>query len=225
MAGGVLNAINTRLDARNIATILRHSEAKIFFVDYEYVPLASETLRLLRMELKECSMVEDSMPLVIVIDDIDTPTGVRLGKWEYELLINQGNPQYHGEELEDEWDAIALNYTSGTTANPKGVVYSHRGAFLSTISAILEAIKNLVSVQKFTTDSKCSIDFDPYALTIRDYHTRQTLLRCDSTGDLYPLHVVASAFALLTNNHSPLWHQRLGHPGDAIIQTLSSRGL
>ncbi|PWA79466.1 AMP-binding, conserved site-containing protein [Artemisia annua] len=136
MAGGVLNAINTRLDARNIANILRHSEAKIFFVDYEYVPLASETLRLLRTELKECSIVEDDMPLVIVIDDIDTPTGVRLGQWEYEQLINHGNPQYHGEELEDEWDAIALNYTSGTTSNPKGVVYSHRGSFLSTMSLI-----------------------------------------------------------------------------------------
>ncbi|GKA53712.1 ribonuclease H-like domain-containing protein [Tanacetum coccineum] len=77
---------------------------------------------------------------------------------------------------------------------------------------------------KFTTDNKCSIDFDPYGFTVRDYHTRQTLLRCDSTGDLYPLHVAASAFALLTNNHS-LWHQRLGHPGDNVIQTLSSRGL
>ncbi|GJS92021.1 ribonuclease H-like domain-containing protein [Tanacetum coccineum] len=80
------------------------------------------------------------------------------------------------------------------------------------------------TVRKFTTDNKCSIDFDPYGFTIRDYHTRQTLLRCDSTGDLYPLHIAASAFALLTNNHS-LWHQRLGHPGDAVIQTLSSRGL
>ncbi|GJW18774.1 ribonuclease H-like domain-containing protein [Tanacetum coccineum] len=85
-------------------------------------------------------------------------------------------------------------------------------------------IKNLVFVRKFTTDNKCPIDFDPYGFTVRDYHTRQTLLRCDSTGDLYPLHVVASAFALLTNNHS-LWHQRLGHPGDNVIQTLSSRGL
>ncbi|GJV93967.1 ribonuclease H-like domain-containing protein [Tanacetum coccineum] len=76
-------------------------------------------------------------------------------------------------------------------------------------------IKNLVSVRKFTTDNKCFIDFDPYGFTVRDYHTRQTLLRCDSTGDLNHLHVVvASAFALLTNNHS-LWHQRLGHPGDA----------
>nr|GEV83206.1 ribonuclease H-like domain-containing protein [Tanacetum cinerariifolium] len=67
--------------------------------------------------------------------------------------------------------------------------------------------------RKLTTDNKCSIDFDPYGFTIRDYHTRQTLLRCDSTGDLYPLRVAASAFALLINNHF-LWHQRLGHPGD-----------
>ncbi|GJQ96015.1 ribonuclease H-like domain-containing protein [Tanacetum coccineum] len=76
-------------------------------------------------------------------------------------------------------------------------------------------IKNLVSVRKFTTDNKCSIDFDPYGFTIRDYHTRQTLIHCDSTGDLYPLHVAASAFALLTNNHS-LWHQRLSHPDDNL---------
>ncbi|GKD38726.1 ribonuclease H-like domain-containing protein [Tanacetum coccineum] len=75
-------------------------------------------------------------------------------------------------------------------------------------------IKNLVSIRKFTTDNK---------FTVRDYHTRQTLLRCDSTGNLYPLHV-AAAFALLNNNHS-LWHQRLGHPGDNVIQTMSSRGL
>nr|GEW87083.1 ribonuclease H-like domain-containing protein [Tanacetum cinerariifolium] len=70
------------------------------------------------------------------------------------------------------------------------------------------------TVRKFTIDNKCSIDFDPYGFTVRDHHTRQTLLRCDSTGDLYPLHVSASAFALLTNNHF-LWHQHLGHPGDA----------
>nr|GEV36391.1 ribonuclease H-like domain-containing protein [Tanacetum cinerariifolium] len=70
------------------------------------------------------------------------------------------------------------------------------------------------TVRKFTTDNKCSIDIDPYGFTVRDYHTRQTLLHCDSTGDLYPLHVAASAFALLTNNHS-FWHQRLGHPSDA----------
>ncbi|XP_076959474.1 trans-cinnamate:CoA ligase, peroxisomal-like [Bidens hawaiensis] len=130
MAGAVLNAINTRLDAKNIATILLHSEAKVFFVDYQYVPIASEELRLVVASNK------DAMPLVIVIDDLHKPTGVRLGNLEYEKLIDHGNPRYPGEDVEDEWDAIALNYTSGTTSAPKGVVYSHRGAFLSTMSLI-----------------------------------------------------------------------------------------
>ncbi|GJW43304.1 ribonuclease H-like domain-containing protein [Tanacetum coccineum] len=98
----------------------------------------------------------------------------------------------------------------------------YRPLHLKNVLVTPNIIKNLVSVRKFTTDNKCSIDFDTYGFTVRDYHTRQTLLRCDSTGDLYPLHVAASAFALLTNNHS-LWHQRLGHPGDNVIQTLSSR--
>ncbi|GKA87064.1 butyrate--CoA ligase AAE11, peroxisomal-like protein [Tanacetum coccineum] len=136
MAGAVLNAINTRLDAKNIATILRHSEAKVFFVDYEYVPIASEALRLLVAGFKDTSSAQQAMPLVIVIDDINKPTGVRLGKLEYEQLIHHGNPRYPGEDVEDEWDSIALNYTSGTTSDPKGVVYSHRGAFLSTMSLI-----------------------------------------------------------------------------------------
>nr|GEV29480.1 butyrate--CoA ligase AAE11, peroxisomal-like [Tanacetum cinerariifolium] len=136
MAGAVLNAINTRLDAKNIATILRHSEAKVFFVDYEYVPIASEALRLLVAGFKDTSSAQQAMPLVIVIDDINRPTGVRLGKLEYEQLIHHGNPRYPGEDVEDEWDSIALNYTSGTTSDPKGVVYSHRGAFLSTVSLI-----------------------------------------------------------------------------------------
>ncbi|GKA66081.1 ribonuclease H-like domain-containing protein [Tanacetum coccineum] len=101
---------------------------------------------------------------------------------------------------------------------------SYRTLHLENVIVTPNIIKNLVSVRKFTTDNKCFIDFDPYGFIIRDYHTRQTLLRCDSTGDLYPLHIAASAFALLTNNHY-LWHQRLGHPGDNVIQTLSSRGL
>ncbi|GJW05781.1 ribonuclease H-like domain-containing protein [Tanacetum coccineum] len=90
----------------------------------------------------------------------------------------------------------------------------YRPLHLRNVLVTPNIIKNLVSVQKFTTDNKCSIDFDPYGFTVRDYHTRKTLFRCDSTGDLYPLHVASSAFALLTNNHS-LSHQRLGHPSDA----------
>ncbi|KAL3630367.1 hypothetical protein CASFOL_023351 [Castilleja foliolosa] len=130
MAGAVLNTINTRLDAKNISTILKHSEAKLFFIDYEYVPVARDALRLLMAD-------GASMPLVVVIDNITGPTGIRLGELEYEHLVSHGNPEYTPEEIADEWDPITLNYTSGTTSEPKGVVYSHRGAYLSTLSLIL----------------------------------------------------------------------------------------
>ncbi|XP_047972770.1 trans-cinnamate:CoA ligase, peroxisomal-like [Salvia hispanica] len=136
MAGAVLNAINTRLDAKTIATILKHSEAKIFFIDYEFVPVARDALRLLMASLPQADAAA-SMPLVVVIDDIDTPTGIRLGELEYEALVSQGNPRFVPEEIADELSPIALNYTSGTTSAPKGVVYSHRGAYLSTLSLIL----------------------------------------------------------------------------------------
>lgn len=128
MAGAVLNTINTRLDSKNIATILKHSGPKIFFVDYQYIQLASEAIN---------HMAMSSMPLLVVIDDVDSPTGVKLGELEYEMLIHRGNPGFIPGEIRDEWDPIALNYTSGTTSAPKGVVYSHRGAYLSTLSLIL----------------------------------------------------------------------------------------
>ncbi|MCL7047416.1 hypothetical protein MKW94_017692 [Papaver nudicaule] len=139
MAGAVLNAINTRLDANNIATILKHSEAKVFFVDYEYVPVASEAMRLLCDSLGSTNS-QSLTPLVIVIDDVDSPKGIRLGELEYENLLTHGNPNYvpFSDQVLDEWDAITLNYTSGTTSAPKGVVYSHRGSYLSTKSLILQ---------------------------------------------------------------------------------------
>ncbi|KAL5076949.1 hypothetical protein RYX36_015933 [Vicia faba] len=135
MAGAVLNTINIRLDAKNIATILRHAESKVFFVDYEFVSKAKDALRILMEEKDQQNY--SSLPLVIVIDDINTPTGIRLGELEYEEMVHRGNPNYIQEEIEDEWSPIALNYTSGTTSEPKGVVYSHRGAYLSTLSLIL----------------------------------------------------------------------------------------
>ncbi|KAI3880563.1 hypothetical protein MKX03_008827 [Papaver bracteatum] len=139
MAGAVLNAINTRLDANNIATILKHSEAKVFFVDYQYVPVASEAMRLLCDSLGS-TISRSSIPLVIVIDDVDSPNGIRLGELEYENLLLSGNPNYVPfiDQILDEWDPITLNYTSGTTSAPKGVVYSHRGSYLSTKSLILQ---------------------------------------------------------------------------------------
>ncbi|KAK6793364.1 hypothetical protein RDI58_006817 [Solanum bulbocastanum] len=131
MTGAVLNTINTRLDAKNIAIILKHSEAKVFFVDFEYLEIAKKALELI------ATSKMTRIPLVVVIDDIDSPTGIRLGELEYEQLVHQGNPSYVPKEITDEWDPITLNYTSGTTSEPKGVVYSHRGAFLSTLSLLL----------------------------------------------------------------------------------------
>ncbi|GKB21569.1 ribonuclease H-like domain-containing protein [Tanacetum coccineum] len=133
----------------------------------------------------------------------------------------------HTSSLNRNFHSIIVENRSSIPVTHSGHVQipnPYRLPHLRNVLVTPNIIKNLVLVRKFTTDNKCSIDFDPYGFTVRDYHTRQTLIRCDSTGDLYPLHVAASAFALLTNNHS-LWHQRLGHPGDAVIHTLSSRGL
>ncbi|KAF8030342.1 hypothetical protein BT93_E2706 [Corymbia citriodora subsp. variegata] len=130
MVGAVLNTINTRLNAANIATILRHSGAKVFFVDCMHMLVARQALAML-------SATGYCIPSVIDIDDIDSPTDVRMGDFEYEDLVRKGDAAYVPEELRDEWDPIALNYTSGTTSEPKGVVYSHRGAYLSTLSLIL----------------------------------------------------------------------------------------
>ncbi|XBI96975.1 hypothetical protein VPH35_033189 [Triticum aestivum] len=132
MAAAVLNTINTRLDAKAVAVILRHAQTKVLFVDYEYVRLAHDALQI----------VADAgapVPLVAVIDDIDRPTGVRLGlfKLEYEALVSKGDPAAELPSLEDEWDAVVLNYTSGTTSAPKGVVSSHRGAYLNTMGQLL----------------------------------------------------------------------------------------
>jgi acyl-CoA synthetase (AMP-forming)/AMP-acid ligase II len=137
MAGAVLNTVNTRLDANAVATILRHSGAKLFFVDHDYVRLAGDALRILAAAEAEAG-THVVVPLVAVIDDIDAPTGTRLGELEYEALVAHGDPGAELPELADEWDAVTLNYTSGTTSAPKGVVYSHRGAYLSTTSLLLQ---------------------------------------------------------------------------------------
>jgi len=127
MAGCVLNAINTRLDAASVAFMLEHGEAKLFVVDREFVAIAAAAVSQLKRKLE-----------VIDVDDpiYDGP-GERLGALDYERFIAQGSPDFDWSRPGDEWDAIALNYTSGTTGNPKGVVYHHRGAYLNAVSNIL----------------------------------------------------------------------------------------
>jgi fatty-acyl-CoA synthase len=120
MLGAVLNALNTRLDAAAIAFMLEHGGAKILITDREFSATVAAALKLLK-----------NKPLVIDYDDKEFPqTGSRLGKIDYEKFLKTGDPDFTWKMPDDEWDAIALNYTSGTTGNPKGVVYHHRGAAL-----------------------------------------------------------------------------------------------
>ena len=126
MAGAVLNALNTRLDAATIAFILEHGEAEALITDTEMAPVIREVLALLGRDL-----------LVIDVDDPEGPGGERLGGLDYEALLAEGSPDAVPIFPADEWQAIALNYTSGTTGNPKGVVYHHRGAYLAAVGNIL----------------------------------------------------------------------------------------
>jgi len=120
MTGAVLNTLNTRLDAGIIAFSLNHGEAKVLITDREFA-------KTIKPALAQCK----TKPLIIDYDDPEfSGEGERLGAMEYEAFIASGSEDYERAAPDDEWDAIALNYTSGTTGNPKGVVYHHRGAYL-----------------------------------------------------------------------------------------------
>ena len=122
MAGAVLNTLNIRLDAATISFILDHGEAKVLITDKEF----SETI-------KEAIQLCVSKPRVIDINDTLANEGDLIGEMDYEDFIDDGDPNYNWKLPDDEWQAISLNYTSGTTGNPKGVVYSHRGAYMNSI--------------------------------------------------------------------------------------------
>ena len=119
LSGAVLNAINCRLDAEGIAFILRHGESRVLLVDGEFSGLALRAIALL-----------EQAPLVVRIDDLATPGETTIGTLDYEAFLAEGDPAFEGVWPLDEWDPIALNYTSGTTGDPKGVVPSHRGTYL-----------------------------------------------------------------------------------------------
>ncbi|NIY81310.1 acyl-CoA synthetase [Celeribacter sp. HF31] len=127
MAGAVLNTVNTRLDAEAIAFILAHAEAKVIMVDPEFADVVDRAIHM------------SGLTDVLVVDILD-PTyegGRRIGRLSYDDLVAEGDPEFVWPVPTNEWDAISLNYTSGTTGNPKGVVYHHRGAHLNAMSNIV----------------------------------------------------------------------------------------
>ncbi|MEX2453764.1 MAG: acyl-CoA synthetase [Rhodospirillaceae bacterium] len=126
MMGGILNALNIRLDAAAIAFILQHGEAKVILTDREF----SDTIRSAVAQLER-------KPYVIDVDDPLHAGGELIGEVEYEAFVAGGDPDYAWAWPADEWDALSLNYTSGTTGNPKGVVYHHRGAYLNAIGNMM----------------------------------------------------------------------------------------
>ncbi len=126
MCGAVLNTINTRLDADAIAFMFQHAESKVVIVDKEFTDVVRKALKMIAHR-----------PLVIAIDDPLFGEGSLISELTYEEFILDGDPDYQYWPPSDEWQAISLNYTSGTTGNPKGVVYHHRGAYLNAVSNIM----------------------------------------------------------------------------------------
>ena len=127
MAGAVLNALNVRLDAETIAFILGHGDARVVLVDREFAAVVTRALALL----------QGPGPLVVDVEDLLAPPGPSAGSVTYEAFLQDGDSLFAWSLPAEEWDAIALNYTSGTTGNPKGVVYHHRGAYMAAVGNIM----------------------------------------------------------------------------------------
>ncbi|KAH7848712.1 hypothetical protein Vadar_006489 [Vaccinium darrowii] len=129
MAGMVLNSINYRLDARTVSVILRHCESKLVFVDHEYSSLLLQALSLFPQD--------STRPKLVLITDDQTSSAVGFLS-NYEALVEKGDPEFNWVRLKTEWDPMVLNYTSGTTSSPKGVVHCHRGMFIMAVDSLID---------------------------------------------------------------------------------------
>ena len=139
MAGMVLNALNWRLDSKTIAYIIKHAEIKLLVVDKEFSAVIAEAVKMIK-----------SKPILIDIDDPYVHTGELLGIFEYEKFLSTGSNNFKIIEPLDEWDTISINYTSGTTGNPKGVVYHFRGAYLNALGNAIEWDMNIHPIYLWT---------------------------------------------------------------------------
>ena len=177
MVGAVINAINTRLDANTISYILDHSDAKVLIVDRQFHEVINNALK----------NVKNKIHIIDIDDkDVDSSSFKKIGEYEYESFLETGDENYSWKMPKDEWQAISLGYTSGTTGNPKGVVYHHRGAYLmSTGSSVAwdmpSKLNFLYTVPMFHCNGWC------YPWTMSMLHARIICLRAIDVKKIFEL--------------------------------------